>query len=283
MNILKTLLLCLTMLFAYETSIGQTIGDAYDAETAVGTDFYVDGFGYKLTSKDGCVTLTSIKGECPDKVVIPSTITYRNRTLTVTGIAPRTIKNKKITAITIPHIVKNFGTEAVASTLITNLILPNGSHIGDYAFADNKQLKYLEIGEISSSPYYLSMLASFRGCDNLEVIKLNNETPPHIDGGNKFPFSNMILNFAELYVPMGTISAYRGKYYWNMFHTIKAYETEQQRTERKYKETPQYKAIDKFVDFWINGIFVTKEPGLFSLDTWKTGQRRSSVAGLTED
>lgn len=257
MNILKTLLLCLTMLFAYETSIGQTIGDAYDAETAVGTDFYVDGFGYKLTSKDGCVTLTSIKGECPDKVVIPSTITYRNRTLTVTGIAPRSFKNKKITAITIPHIVKNFGTEAVASTLITNLILPNGSHIGDYAFADNKQLKYLEIGEISSSPYFLSMLASFRGCDNLEVIKLNNETPPHIDGGNKFPFSNMILNFAELYVPMGTISAYRGKYYWNMFHTIKAYETEQQRTERKYKETPQYKAIDKFVDFWINGIFVT--------------------------
>lgn len=279
MKILKKILFCLIAILACKTSDGQTLGDAYDAEIATGTDFFIDGYGYKLTSKDGCVTLTAIEGECPETVIIPSTITYRNRTLTVTGIAPRVFNHKKITSITLPPTVKNFGTEAVASTLITSLKIPNGSNIGDYAFADNKKLKYLEIGEISSSPYYLSILASFRGCDNLEQIRLHNETPPHIDGGNNFPFSDMILNFTELYVPSGTLSAYRSSYYWNMFHTIKEYQTEEQLALQQLKETPQYKALDFFFQCLNNNIFETKGPGIFSTTTWMSfdvNKKRSS-------
>lgn len=39
MKILKKILFCLIAILACKTSDGQTLGDAYDAETATGTDF----------------------------------------------------------------------------------------------------------------------------------------------------------------------------------------------------------------------------------------------------
>lgn len=130
-------------------------------------DFEVDGFYYNIVSLDDLTCEITFReqyrGCYTGDVVIPSTVVYKTKTLTVVSINTDTFCScDYLTSVTIPHTVttiKNFA--FYRCPLLKSLTIPNSvTYINSSAFSDCSNLKKLVFEDgnttLTVSPYFLN-------------------------------------------------------------------------------------------------------------------------------
>ena len=127
--------------------------------TANAYDFEVDGIYYNiLSASDLTVEVTSGDNKYIGEVIIPSTVTYKSRTLSVISIGNRAFEYcYDLTSVTIPNSVTTIGEYAFYDcTSLRDLRIEDGSNIlscNDKAFW-NCPLKTLYLGRDLQNPYF---------------------------------------------------------------------------------------------------------------------------------
>lgn len=112
------------------------------ANNAVSSDFEVDGIGYTIVSlPDLTCKITSYNTRTGD-IVIPSTVTYKNKQLSVVSIGDNVFSESSITGVTIENGVTSIGNSAFRKcSELTSVKLPNSlTRIGALAFFDCSNL-----------------------------------------------------------------------------------------------------------------------------------------------
>ena len=112
-------------------------------------DFTVDGIFYDIVSFDDltCAVVAGDEKYAGD-VVVPGTVTYNNRTLTVTSISSYAFYGcSKLTSITIPNTVTSIGESAFSGcSNLTSITIPNTvTSIEKFAFDGCSRLEKLTI------------------------------------------------------------------------------------------------------------------------------------------
>ncbi len=197
----------------YFKQFALTVAVLLCSMVAKAQDFKVDGICYRITSfADLTVEVAKGEHECSGMVVIPTTVIYKSKDLTVTNIADSAFYNcTNISGVTISNSVTNVGGHAfedctnLSSVIIgdgvsnikasafegctglTSIIIGNNVEtIGGWAFSKCKSLKKLvipanvtEIGE-----------SAFGGCISLKDLRIeDSETVLEFPGtayGNTF-------------------------------------------------------------------------------------------------
>lgn len=106
---------------------------------------------------------------------IPSTVTYKDKTYTVTELGAQLFKDEwTLSVITIPDTIKVIGDQAFYGTNLESLTLPEGvTTIGDLAFAMNTYLKYVYVPASCDEIGYFA----FTGANNAELF-MGRESAP---------------------------------------------------------------------------------------------------------
>ena len=139
-------------------------------------DFTVDGIFYDIVSFDDltCAVVAGDEKYAGD-VVVPGTVTYNNRTLTVTSISSYAFYGcSKLTSITIPNTVTSirYSTFYGCSSL-TSITIPNTvTSIGESAFSGCSNLTSITIPNTVTS---IEKFA-FDGCSRLEKLTIEDGT-----------------------------------------------------------------------------------------------------------
>lgn len=156
-RIYTTLLLAAITLFACQTV------SAYD--------FEVDGIYYYLNTWDMTASVTSGDKEYTGNVVIPSSVTYKTKTLKVTRIWGAFSGCTSLISVTIPNSVTEIGWEAFSGcTSLSSITLPNSvTEIGLEAFSGCTSLTSITI---PNSVTTIGRLA-FSGCTSLSTVVLS--------------------------------------------------------------------------------------------------------------
>lgn len=101
-------------------------------------DFEADGLYFTITSlKDLTVSVDGAVNKDTDKIVIPPTVVYKNRTLTITSVGSEAFKGyKNLQSISFPNTVLSIGESAFEEDeLLADVVLPDSlSEIGEAAF-----------------------------------------------------------------------------------------------------------------------------------------------------
>ena len=126
-----------------------------------------------------------------------------------------------LTSITIPNSVTRIGDYAFRScTGLTSITIPNSvTSIGDYAFSGCSGLTSITI---PNSVVSIGMEA-FYGCTGLTAIHCLSSTPPTISSYSG-TFNNDTYSKATLYVPQGSLGAYKAAAGWGNFQNIRIVE-----------------------------------------------------------
>ena len=212
--------------------------------TASAYDFEVDGIYYNILSfSDLTVEVTYGDNEYSGEVIIPSTVSYKSKTLTVTsieykafqrctGLTSITIGNsvtsigsyefyecESLTSVTIGNSVTSIGSSAFyGCSGLTSVTIPNSvTSIGNYAFEDCSSLTSVTIGNSVTS----IGSSAFSSCKGLTSIYLLGETPPTVSEGN---FSNEQYMDLQLYLPKGTLATYHAADIWKNFLNIQEFD-----------------------------------------------------------
>lgn len=137
-------------------------------------DFEADGLYFTITSlKDLTVSVDGAVNKDTDKVVIPQTVVYKNKTLTITSVRSEAFsKYKNLQSISFPNTVLSIGWSAFAEDeLLVDVVLPDSlSFIGNAAFKKCTSLKTIRIPEKVD---YLNYEV-FYGCSGLISVTLND-------------------------------------------------------------------------------------------------------------
>ena len=177
------------MLIAVATLLFSATASAYD--------FEVDGFYYYIISlSDLTVGVTDGDNKYSGELIIPSTVTYKSKTLTVTSIKDYAFNFcSGLTSITIPNSVTSIGNSAFNfCSGLTSITIPNSvTSIGTDAFNGCNSLKELRIEdgtEILSLGYNSTSYENpFYDCP-LETLYLGRDLS-YKAGNNKYnPFYN---------------------------------------------------------------------------------------------
>lgn len=135
----------------------MTVAVLLCSATAHAYDFEVDGIYYKILSATD-LTVNVVSGENPysGEVVIPSTVVYKSKTLTVTEISGF-FNCTELTSITIPNSITTISQSAFyGCTSLTSVTIPSSVvGIGEEAFANCTQLKDLCIEDGESTLSFL--------------------------------------------------------------------------------------------------------------------------------
>ena len=137
-------------------------------------DFEADGLYFTIISpKDLTVSVDGAVNKDTDKVVIPQTVVYKNKTLTITSVGSRAFKGyKNLQSISFPNTVLSIGESAFEEDeLLADVVLPDSlSEIGEAAFQNCTSLKTIRI------PKKVDFLKSevFYGCSGLISVTLND-------------------------------------------------------------------------------------------------------------
>ena len=202
-------------------------------------DFKVNGVFYNKTSYN--TVAVTYKGasyssyyEYAGDVAIPLSVNYNGATYSVTSIGYAAFSwCPGLTSIQIPNSVTSIGEQAFRGcTSLISIEIPNSvTSIGDYAFSNCTRLTSIQIPNSVTSIGQ----SAFKGCSNLTDVVIGNSvtsigdyafyscssltkitclatTPPTIESDTFSDYS------ADLYVPVGCISAYQSAYYWKNFN-----------------------------------------------------------------
>ena len=106
---------------------------------------------------------------------IPSTVTYKEKTYTVTELGAQLFKDEfLLSVVTIPDTINVIGDQAFYGTNLEKLTLPEGLEtIGDLAFAMNTNLKYVYVPASCSEIGYFA----FTGANNAELFMGRDSAP----------------------------------------------------------------------------------------------------------
>ena len=121
-----------------------------------------------------------------------------------------------LTSLTLSNSLKSIGDNAFYGCVgLTSLIIPDSvSSIGEVSFYGIAGLTSLTIGNgINSIPY-----ACFAECTNIKVLRCLNSNPPIVENSG---FDS--VNPTVVYVPVGTLAAYKAAAIWKDFPTIYEY------------------------------------------------------------
>lgn len=147
-------------------------------------DFEADGLYFTITSlKDLTVSVDGAVNKDTDKIVIPQTIVYKNKTLTITRVGSEAFKSyKNLQSISFPNTMLSIGESAFEEDeLLADIVLPDSLlRIGSNAFYGCKSLRaiYVYAEKVPILPYNS---CAFEGCDSKKC---------------------------KVYVPIGTYDAY---------------------------------------------------------------------------
>lgn len=137
-------------------------------------DFEADGLYFTITSlKDLTVSVDGAVNKDTDKIVIPPTVVYKNKTLTITSVSSDAFKNyKNLQSISFPNTVLSIGESAFEEDeLLVDVVLPDSlSFIGSAAFKKCTSLKTIRIPEKVDCLNY----EVFYGCSGLISVTLND-------------------------------------------------------------------------------------------------------------
>ena len=137
-------------------------------------DFEVDGIYYNLTSAaDLTVEVTRGDKKYYGDIVIPSTVSYKSKTLTVTSIGELAFYNcYNLISITIPNSVINIESEAfLECKALTSIEIPNSvKTIGNQAFGYCENLTTAIIGNSVTD----MGTNTFTSCTKLANVKFSN-------------------------------------------------------------------------------------------------------------
>ena len=198
--------------FAYQ----WTAAEVEDEPVIVVEDFTVDGINYHVTSQSAPAVEVAKYGETKyaGKVEIPATVTYADKTYTVTAFADGALDDcDEMTALAIPATITTLSSTLTSgctslqsitvdadnasyassegvlynkdlTTLVTypnkdaeDYTLPEGvTAIGDYAFAGNTNMKYARLGsEVARLGQQV-----FNRCTQLDTVYVDAVTPPAV-------------------------------------------------------------------------------------------------------
>lgn len=147
-------------------------------------DFEADGLYFTIISpKDLTVSVDGAVNKDTDKVVIPQTVVYKNKTLTITRVGSEAFKSyKNLQSISFPNTMLSIGESAFEEDeLLADIVLPDSLlRIGSNAFSYSKSLRaiYVYAEKVPILPYNS---CAFEGCDSKKC---------------------------KVYVPIGTYDAY---------------------------------------------------------------------------
>ncbi|MBR5433137.1 MAG: leucine-rich repeat protein, partial [Bacteroidales bacterium] len=128
------------------------------------TTTIIDGYMYQLFDDN---TARLLPNYFNLDVVIPSTVTYSNKSYTVTAIDEEAFKNRtQVTSVSIPNTVTTIGNYAFSGcTALTSISLPSSvTKIGSYAFKDCSSLTSVVL---TASNEQITIASNvFEGCSN---------------------------------------------------------------------------------------------------------------------
>lgn len=184
-------------------------------------DFTVDGIYYNVTSFTD-LTCDVVDGDekYSGSIVIPSEVTYNNRTLTVTEIYSHAFNScSGLTSVTIPNSVTEISYGMFAQcTGLTSVTIPNSvTSIIFNAFDGCTGLTNVIIGNSVTEILW----NAFIGCSGLANIYSLNPIPPNIN--NDF-FTYKQYGYINVYVPQGSLSAYQRAYVWKKFGNLQEFD-----------------------------------------------------------
>ena len=183
----------LLLLFLSLTTLSSM---AYNAE--------IDGIYYNLNNSAKTAEVTyktySYNSYLGNSITIPESVTYNDNTYIVTSIGFAAFKDCiGLTSVNIPNSVTEICNQAFSGCSgLTSVTIPNSvTEIGNWAF---------------------------RNCTNLQSIYCLGETPAKL-GEDCFGYYATIYEQAVLYVPYGSIDAYRNATDgWGRFNDIREFE-----------------------------------------------------------
>lgn len=139
-------------------------------------DFEADGLYFTITSlKDLTVSVDGTVG-FRDKLVIPQTVVYKGRTLTVTSVRYNAFSGtKSLQSVTLPNTILSIGDFAFSDNInLTEVVLPEQLlEIGKYAFYSTsiKDIRFpSSLTSIGESAFSRTKLCSIALPDNIEYI-----------------------------------------------------------------------------------------------------------------
>jgi hypothetical protein len=171
--------------------------------------------GTELEVTDGLFAYTG-------NIIIPESLIYDNKALTVTRIGDKAFYYNDIEMITIPNTVRSIGNEAFSHCArLASVSLPNSiTVIGDRAFYGCSGLTSVTLPNSLTSIGYIA----FQGCRNLSSIISLMENPVEIKGKLlDSTFSSDVYENATLLVPTGLESLYELSLGWWDFVYIDEY------------------------------------------------------------
>lgn len=145
-------------------------------------DFETDGLYFTITSiKDLTVSVDGAVNKDTDKIVIPQTVVYKGRTLTVTSVGDNAFSDSSynpaspLQSVTLPNTVLSIGEEAFyGDGNLTEVVLPEqlleiGSHA--FSYTSIKDIRFpSSLTSIGESAFSRTKLCSIALPDNIEDI-----------------------------------------------------------------------------------------------------------------
>ena len=200
------------------------IDDYYEADVlselnfaALPYHFEKDGLYYYITGdnmvsvsyKDDWFNNEIYKGS----YTIPVRVTYQGKTYNVTGVYDFTFSNcDALTNVNMGDNITSIGSWAFRNcTSLTSMTIPAGVTIVENELFDG--CTGLTSVTIPAGVTAIRFRA-FNGCTNLETITCYAEVPPTII------FNTFSSYTATLYVPAGSVNAYKAANYWKNFYDI---------------------------------------------------------------
>lgn len=160
-------------------------------------DFKVDGICYSVTA-NGSLKVT--KGsDCDGPIVIPTTVTYQDKSYLVDGISSEAFYNEsKLTSISIPESIQSIGADAfVGCSNLTSVTIDSHYLLSAWSNDASGGLKFSyvfgkQVNECTIGPHVTSVKKQvFAGCDNLTSVIINSEAVACTDYSNIDSFSDI--------------------------------------------------------------------------------------------